>query len=356
MSYSAPPGWYPDPGGSGGQRYHDGSAWTAFTAPPPPVFSPPYGWRGWQRPWKGASIGRPAGGPGSLASPGRRLGARALDALVLLPVFAGLVVLAVLLVAPHAGPIFPSVGPDGTTSPATPGFVWIYLAVIGAAVTGGLVMVGYETIATARYGRTLGKAWLGIRPVRVDGSTLGYGRSLGRAALYWLSGYLNWLGLLDPLWCLWDDNHQCLHDKAVDSIVINDLVDGDRGDQVPPPAPAESAPVASWSGEPAWTAAPPPGPVGWGPYWHWVPSGPPVSTNALSIASLVCSIGGFVMLGLPSVLGVVFGFVSRSQIRRAGGTQNGAGMALAGIIVGFLVVAFYLLIFISAAVSGNGNS
>ena len=37
-------------------------------------------------------------------------------------------------------------------------------------------------------------------------------------------GFL-WIGLLDPLWCLWDDKRQCLHDKAVDSIVINDLAE-----------------------------------------------------------------------------------------------------------------------------------
>jgi hypothetical protein len=32
----------------------------------------------------------------------------------------------------------------------------------------------------------------------------------------------NGIGLLDPLWCLWDANQQCLHDKVVDSVVIND--------------------------------------------------------------------------------------------------------------------------------------
>lgn len=362
MSYSAPPGWYPDPGGSGGQRYFDGSTWTGYTMAPP---QPPYGryWPQLQRPWKGARIGRPAQGPGALASPGRRLGARALDALILLPVFAGLAVLAVVLVAPHAGPMFPKVQPDGTTSPATPGFVWIYLAIAGAFVTAGVLMVAYETVATARYGRTLGKAWLGIRPVRVDGRRLGWARSLGRIALYWVAGFLNWVGVLDPLWCLWDENHQCLHDKAVDTIVIHDLAAGDGTE-----LPAAEARVAAYSAAsqggyglggsvgPAWTPPPPPGPGMWDPYPQWAYGPPPVRTNGLSIASLTCSICGFLILGVPSVLGIVFGFVSRSQIRRSGGSQTGSGMALAGIIVGFLVVAFYAAIFIGAAVSGsNGN-
>lgn len=84
-------------------------------------------------------------------------------------------------------------------------------------------MLAYETVAVAKFGRTLGMTWLHIRPVRTrGGGTLGWGRAFGRAALFWLSTCLGWLGLLDPLWCLWDDKRQCVHDKAVDSIVVND--------------------------------------------------------------------------------------------------------------------------------------
>lgn len=39
-----PAGWYPDPDGSGGQRYYDGQAWTDSRMPPPgPPGSPPPG-------------------------------------------------------------------------------------------------------------------------------------------------------------------------------------------------------------------------------------------------------------------------------------------------------------------------
>ena len=216
-------GWYPDPQRAGWLRYFDGAAWTEHRAPSPGFAPPGYG-QPWppSPPWKGAQFGRPRNGPGALATPGRRLGARALDALVLMPVFALLVVIAIILVAPHAGPLFPRNDTNQNGPLPTPGIVWIYLAVLACGVTTGFVMVIYEGVATARYGRTLGKAWLHIRPIRIDGTSLGWGRSFGRIGIYWVSSFLSWLGLLDPLWCLWDANQQCLHDKVVGTLVIND--------------------------------------------------------------------------------------------------------------------------------------
>ena len=93
---------------------------------------------------------------------------------------------------------------------------------IGAVFVTGIVWFFYQAIAIAHYGRTLGMSWLKIRPVRIDGSPLSRGRAFGRAALFYLALFLGWIGLLDFLWCLWDENRQCLHDKAVDSLVIVD--------------------------------------------------------------------------------------------------------------------------------------
>jgi uncharacterized membrane protein len=88
-----------------------------------------------------------------------------------------------------------------------------------------------------------------------------------------------------------------------------------------------------------------------GPYGYPAPYAQPGTAghNGLAIASLVCSCIGIFLLAIPSVLGVIFGFVARSQIRRSGGTQSGAGMALAGIIVGFAVIVIVVVIFIVAA-------
>jgi uncharacterized RDD family membrane protein YckC len=213
---SAPPGWYADPAG-GGQRYFDGTTWTAHTAPYA-VATPPWA----APPWKGARYGRPPYGPGSLSDPGRRLGARLLDGLVFVPVYALCIGVAIALVAPHAGAMFPTNNGDPNASVPTPGFVWLYLAAFGASLVAGALFVLYETVATVKWGRTLGKRWMRLRPVTLAGGTLGWGKAFGRSSVGWLASWLGWLGLLDPLWCLWDGDRQCLHDKVAGTLVVDD--------------------------------------------------------------------------------------------------------------------------------------
>lgn len=78
---------------------------------------------------------------------------------------------------------------------------------------------------------------------------------------------------------------------------------------------------------------PPPPPPNYGP-----PGGSPMpqaGTNSLAIASLVLSIVG-VFCGIGSIVGIVLGFVARSQIKKTG--QSGDGLALAGIIIGFVTI------------------
>jgi len=54
----------------------------------------------------------------------------------------------------------------------------------------------------------------------------------------------------------------------------------------------------------------------------------PPRTNALAIASLVCAF-------LFAPLGIVFGHLSLSQIRRSG--EDGRGLAIAGLVIGYVV-------------------
>ena len=64
-------------------------------------------------------------------------------------------------------------------------------------------------------------------------------------------------------------------------------------------------------------------------------------TNGLAVASLV--LGIVWVFGIGSILAVIFGFVARRQIRQSGGRQSGGGMALAGIILGFVGVLGLIL-------------
>jgi hypothetical protein len=78
----------------------------------------------------------------------------------------------------------------------------------------------------------------------------------------------------------------------------------------------------------------------------------PPRTNGLAVASLVCACAGIIpfLFGLPSILGIIFGFVARSQIKNARGTQGGTGLAVAGIIVGFSVIGLFIIAVVLVAI------
>jgi hypothetical protein len=73
------------------------------------------------------------------------------------------------------------------------------------------------------------------------------------------------------------------------------------------------------------------------------------------VASFVCSVSGIVpfFFGITCVVGIVLGFVALSQIKRSGGFQQGRGLAIAGVIVGFSLIAIFFLLVFAARVSTN---
>jgi hypothetical protein len=79
----------------------------------------------------------------------------------------------------------------------------------------------------------------------------------------------------------------------------------------------------------------------------------PTSTNSFAIASLACSILLSWLFGVGGVLGLVFGIIGLKQCSRLG--QRGRGLAVAGIIIGGLVVGFWLLVLIVIVASGGGS-
>jgi len=64
-------------------------------------------------------------------------------------------------------------------------------------------------------------------------------------------------------------------------------------------------------------------------------------TNPLAITSLVCGIAQIMFGPFATIPAIVCGHVGRSQIRRTG--ENGAGMAVAGLVLGYAGLVLGLL-------------
>jgi hypothetical protein len=92
----------------------------------------------------------------------------------------------------------------------------------------------------------------------------------------------------------------------------------------------------------------PTGPSGVAPYhpgYYPVPVVPP--SNGLAIGALVCGIAEFFTLGVAAIPAVILGHAARAQIRRTG--ERGDGMALTGLILGYLAIGGWALIIILLA-------
>jgi hypothetical protein len=72
-------------------------------------------------------------------------------------------------------------------------------------------------------------------------------------------------------------------------------------------------------------------------------------TNALAITSLICGIAQLMFGPLATIPAVVCGHMARGQIRRTG--EQGAGMALAGLILGWIGVGFTVLVVLIAVLA-----
>jgi hypothetical protein len=65
-------------------------------------------------------------------------------------------------------------------------------------------------------------------------------------------------------------------------------------------------------------------------------------TNNLALISLVAGIASFVILPvIGAIIAVVTGHIARGQIKRTG--ESGSGMALAGLILGYVHLALFVL-------------
>jgi Domain of unknown function (DUF4190)/Domain of unknown function (DUF1707) len=81
------------------------------------------------------------------------------------------------------------------------------------------------------------------------------------------------------------------------------------------------------------------------PYMPYVPVAR--RTNGLAVASLVCGLAQPLTAGLTMLPAVILGHVARSQIRRTG--EDGKGLATAGLVLGWVGIAFALLVILVVA-------
>jgi Domain of unknown function (DUF4190) len=71
------------------------------------------------------------------------------------------------------------------------------------------------------------------------------------------------------------------------------------------------------------------------------------TTNGLAIAAMVLGIVWVYWVG--SILALIFGYIARRQIKQR--SQNGDGMAIAGIVLGWVGIASLIVIIIVAIVA-----
>ena len=108
------------------------------------------------------------------------------------------------------------------------------------------------------------------------------------------------------------------------------------GEFGPPPPGGEFNPPPHGYPPPPAGGYPPP-PYGYAAGYPGYGYGQPRTTNTMAIVALVCA---FVF----APLGIVFGHLSLSQIKKTG--EEGRGLALAGLIIGYLVTVLTVLIIV----------
>ena len=86
-----------------------------------------------------------------------------------------------------------------------------------------------------------------------------------------------------------------------------------------------------------------------------MPAAPPtVHVAGLAVASMVCGIMGW-FYAIPAICAVVFGHIALSQIKKSNGWKTGRGMAIAGVVLGYVWIGVWAAIII-LAIANSGNA
>jgi len=93
---------------------------------------------------------------------------------------------------------------------------------------------------------------------------------------------------------------------------------------------------------------------GGAPQWAGPGGYQSAKTSGLAIAALVCGIGQVLIGILAGIPAIILGHMARSRIRQTG--EQGAGMALAGLILGYIGLALTILVIIIAIAVAHSAS
>jgi hypothetical protein len=88
------------------------------------------------------------------------------------------------------------------------------------------------------------------------------------------------------------------------------------------------------------------------PYQGYAP--PQVqSSNGMAIASMILGILWLYWIG--SILALIFGYIGKNQIDQSQGRQGGRGMAVAGIVLGWIGIGTLVLMFLFGGLAFLGS-
>jgi uncharacterized RDD family membrane protein YckC len=132
-----------------------------------------------------------------LASRGARLGARILDGLV---ESAPIVLFSII-----AGVL--GAGQRGAEQSGTVGLL------IGVGFLAYIGLFIYQIVRLVNTGQTLGKKWLGVKVVRMDGGPVSFGSHFLRGLLLAFAGFIDFI-------FIFRSDQRCLHDLAAETKVV----------------------------------------------------------------------------------------------------------------------------------------
>jgi len=79
----------------------------------------------------------------------------------------------------------------------------------------------------------------------------------------------------------------------------------------------------------------------------------PPRTSALAVWSLVLGILGILTLGIPSIAAIICGHLSHGKIKRSAGLLTGKGLAIAGLVLGYIGMVLAPLLIAAGFAAGN---